>query len=223
MKVGPRVVRFTIVAIAVTAGVYVARSPRRVDASELESDSNGPKLRVVTIGDSGDGRVSSTREAVDHWNREFRRLGLRVHFDSIVVKQDSIADDLLRAASGEVSFGLGPASRKLLAATADVPADVVIVLSRTDLISFSIRWRAGSHGLVGMRRADVPPLSFPNTVRNVIAHELGHVLGLDHNSDDTTLMCGRPAPCRPIAFTSDSARFFPLTHADEQRLQKRWP
>ena len=218
-----RVVRFAIIAFAIAAAVFVARTPRRVDASVLESDPHGPRLRIVAIGDPNDARVSSTREAIEHWNREFQRLGLRVHFDSVLVRQDSISDDLLRAASGEVSFGLGTASTKLLGQTAKHPADVVVVLSHTDLISFSIRWRAGNHGLVGIRRSDIAPLSFPNTVRNVIAHELGHVLGLNHNSDDKTLMCGRPAACRPIAFRSDSARFFPLTSEDEKLLQKRWP
>ena len=219
----PRLVRLAVVGFVVAVGVYVARAPRRVDASVLESDPNGPRLRIVTIGNPNDPRVAPTREAVAYWNREFLRLGRRVHFDSVIVRQDSISDGLLRAASGEVRFGLGPASSKLLASTAAMPADVVIVLSQTDLISFSVRWRAGSRGLVGIRRSDIPPLSYPNTVRNVIAHELGHVLGLVHNSDDKTLMCGRPAPCRPIAFTSDSARFFPLTPADEQGIQKRWP
>ena len=161
--------------------------------------------------------------AVAFWNREFRRLGLRVHFDSMTVKHDSIPDDLLRAASGDVGFGLGSATSRLRAAVANEPADVVIALSHTDLISFSVRWRAGSRGIAGIRRSDIPPLSYPNTLRNVVAHELGHVLGLDHNSDDKTLMCGRPASCRPIAFKSDSARFFPLTPADDRLLRKRWP
>src|SRR6188768_3569612 len=105
---------------------------------------------------------------------------------------------------------------RLRTALSDVPGDVVIALSHTDLISFSVPWRTGSRGVVGVRRSDIPPLSMPNTVRNVIAHEVGHVLGLDHNGDSTTLMCGRPAPCRPATFASERARFFPLTSADDQ-------
>ena len=33
-------------------------------------------------------------------------------------------------------------------------------------------------GLVGLRRTDFPPLSLPNISLNVVAYELGHVLGL---------------------------------------------
>jgi hypothetical protein len=212
-----------LAALLVGASVYRTRHSRRVDTTAIAQDTAGPRLRVMIIGDVNDPRVPPAREAVDHWNREFRRLGRRIHFDSATVRGDSIPDELLRAASGEAVFGRGPATTRLLASLSDVPADIVIALSHTDLISFGLRWRPRSRAVVGMRRSDIPPLSLPNTVRNVIAHELGHVLGLDHNTDATTLMCGRPAPCRPIAVASDSVRFFPLTAADEQRLRKRWP
>jgi Matrixin len=215
--------RWALVLLLVGAGVYLARSTGPVDATALGQDAGGPRLRVVVLGEPGDPRVAPAREALAHWNEEFRRLGRRVHFDSGTVRRDSVPDEVLRGASGEAVFARRPATNRLLAALSDVPADVVIALSHTDLISFSVPWRAGSRGVVGIRRSDIPPLSLPNTVRNVIAHELGHVLGLDHNGDSTTLMCGRPASCRPVAFVSDSARFFPLTVADTHRLEARWP
>jgi hypothetical protein len=213
---------FAVAAILTTFAVYYART-RPVNAAGLRHDSAGPVLRVAIIGSADDSRIAPAREALVHWNAEFRRLGRRIHFDTGTVRKDSVPDDLLRGASGEAMIGRGPATSRLLARLNDVPADVVIALSHTDLISFSVRWREGSKGVVGIRRSDILPLSLPNTVRNVVAHELGHVIGLDHNSDSTTLMCGRPANCRPAQFASDSARFFPLTRADEQRLRGRWP
>ena len=180
-------------------------------------------MRITILGDSLDPRVAPAREAIGHWSNEFRRLNRRVRFDSGTVRPNPVADDAVRAAQGEVLFGGGPSTSRLLAKLSDVPADIVIVLTQTDLISFSVRWQSESQGIVAMRRGDIWPLSLPNTVRNVVAHELGHVLGLVHNGDSTTLMCGRPASCRPTAFVSDSARFFPLTAEDERLIESRWP
>jgi hypothetical protein len=59
--------------------------------------------------------------------------------------------------------------------------------------------------------------------RNVITHELGHAIRLGHNDDCTTLMYGRPAPCRPDAFQSEVAKFFPLTEDDKATLRTRYP
>ncbi|MCC6930545.1 MAG: hypothetical protein IT359_16275 [Gemmatimonadaceae bacterium] len=212
------------VGVALAAATWIwfrAHGPVRETA--LVHDVGGPLLRVTILSSPTDPRLRPTLEALNHWNSEFGRLQRRTRLTGLVIIDDSLSDDLLRAASREAPIGIGPATFRLRARLAERPTDIVIAFSRTDLISFSVPWREGGRGMVGLRRADILPLSLPNTVRNVVAHELGHVFGLAHNGDVTKLMCGRPASCRPADFASDSARFFPLTRSDEQRLTRRWP
>jgi hypothetical protein len=199
------------------------RESGRVDAATLEHTAAGVRLHVTILGAATDPRIAPVREAIAHWNGELLRLGRQVQLDPGTLHDKPVPDDVLRAASGEVVVGRGPAIARLRESLSGEPGDIVIALSNTDLISFGLPWRAGGQGFVAIRRSDIPPLSLPNTVRNVVAHELGHVLGLLHNVDSTTLMCGRPAPCRPAAFASDTVHFFPLTVADEEWLRKRWP
>jgi hypothetical protein len=199
------------------------RESGRVDTAALTHTPNGPALRITILGKPNDARLPDAREAIGYWNRELRRLNRRVRLVLDTIRTDSVPDSVLRAASGEAMLGRGPATMRLHESLSAIPADIVIALSQTDLISFSVQWSASTRGVIGIRRADIPPLSLPNTVRNVVAHELGHVLGLTYNADSTTLMCGRPASCRPAAFASDTARFFRLTASDEQWLRERWP
>ena len=66
-------------------------------------------------------------------------------------------------------------------------------------------------------------MTLPNVARNVIAHELGHAIALGHNSDPAMLMCGRPAPCRPVAFASPNEHYFPLSPDQRALLLRLYP
>ena len=177
-------------------------------------------LEITVLGDTRDPRSAAIREAVDYWNDRLAAVGAGVRFGNITFSDERIPDDVLRAISGNVMEGRG--SRSMWSWIRPISGDVVIALSDTDLVSAGFDWEPGGKGLVVLRRGDTEPLSLPNVARNAVAHELGHVLGLPHDSDPGSLMCGRPAPCRPDTFRSDTPRFFPLTPEAERQLRETW-
>ena len=151
--------------------------------------------RILISGQSGDARVPLVQAAVAHWNGIFAGMG-----------------------SG---FRLGPVS--LGGGASGQSGEIVVVLSDAEFVSHVNRLPGGQGAVAMIRNTNSPPTSLPNVMRNVIAHELGHAIGIGHNSNPALLMCGRPAPCRPALFASQTAHYFPLSGAERSRLLAMYP
>jgi hypothetical protein len=181
----------------------------------------GTAWSITVLGDSTDLRFGAVREATVFWNEELAKLGVPVRLGEPSPSPHRLPEALLRDISATV------VARRRVRRPAEldaIPGDVVVALSNSwDITSVGIDpERLGGRGLVILRPGHLLPLSAPNVARNVTAHELGHVLGLRHNTEPGTLMCMPPGPCRPLSYRADTARFFPLTTTEERQLQRRW-
>jgi hypothetical protein len=177
---------------------------------------------ITVVSPAGDSRLRAVDEAVAFWNRTLEEIGSGFRLGPVTRVVRPIPEEALQQLSGSMLNDRGrPAN--FPAALRDLPGDLTIFLAESEFVSSASPFNENSKKVVGIRGTSFPPMNLPNVPRNVVAHELGHAIGLRHNSDPTMLMCGRPAPCRPGLFRSDQPRMFPLSRDERHWLLTMYP
>ena len=180
-----------------------------------------PPTIVIISNAADDPRVRLVDEAVSFWDKTLEDIGSGFRLGQVERLVQPVPEDALQLLSRSILGGSRPV--EIPPALRNPPRDIAILLGESDFISFAGPFDTTSKRVVGIKGARFQPMNLPNVARNIIAHELGHAIGLGHSDDPTKLMCGRPASCRPDLFRSDEPRVFPVSEEEKQRLLRMYP
>ncbi len=179
------------------------------------------KARVLIVSPSeSDERLEPTLEAIEFWNRTFRDLDLEpvlVDFEVVVASPathalENYAFKISRRAGRPSAGPYEPAPPEELSA---MNAEVVVLLSKQNLMQFAWPLPQTTHYFIAINASSEWSPIDARKMRNVIAHELGHAVGLTHVDGPSALMC---QPCRMPDEREGDPAFLPLTEHDRSRL-----
>lgn len=184
---------------------------------------DAPHHVVVLSHDTNDVRLPMTLEAITFWNNTSAELGLNLNVIAQVIIRSAVERQLenyARSISQRAGrLRPGPSEPDAPVEITDFESDVVLLLSRQDLMSFAWPLPRRPGHFIAIEEDRHTMTQNPNIARNIIAHEIGHTLGLPHNNDPTSLMCG---PCRTNELSIDHPQYMHLTETDTQILRKRY-
>ena len=199
-----------VTTMGVTAGSTVMPAP-------------GEHRLVLVTPSLEDARVGHLRDAVEFWNQTLQELALDVRvvetLTLVAPAETSALENYTRQIwqqAGRIRGGMGGPAEP--SEVFELGGDVVVFLSVQPTMSFAWPLPADRH-FVAVPAEPGSRFQRAGSTRNVLAHELGHTLGLIHHRDPVVLMC---SPCRPSLGPKDPDGFLPLTEVDLDRLRARY-